>query len=208
LTARSLDRGRIAYGVIDAKNRGDLWVERPRGESLASGNRLLMKFILLDRIVSLEPPRRIVAVKALSLAEEYLADHFPAFPVMPGVLMLEAMIQAAAWLVRVVNDFCQSIVVLEEAKNISYKSFVSPGRTLEVTAEALEISDRFSEFKSFGRCGDDEIVKARLRLRHYNLAGTDPALTGVDHRLVQDLRLRFELLGGPAALKPASASAI
>ena len=59
-----------------------------------------MKFILIDRISVLERGQRIVAHKALSLAEEYLADHFPAFPVIPGVLMLEAMVQASAWLVR------------------------------------------------------------------------------------------------------------
>ena len=59
-----------------------------------------MRFTLVDRIVALEPGKTITAVKNLSLAEEYLADHFPGFPVLPGVLMLEAMTQAAAWLVH------------------------------------------------------------------------------------------------------------
>ncbi len=58
-----------------------------------------MKFLLVDRIESIQPGQRIVTTKALTLAEEYLADHFPAFPVMPGVLMLEALVQSAAWLV-------------------------------------------------------------------------------------------------------------
>ena len=49
-----------------------------------------MRFTLLDRITQLEPGVRIEAVKNLSLAEEYLADHFPLFPVMPGVLMRRA----------------------------------------------------------------------------------------------------------------------
>jgi len=166
-----------------------------------------MKFILIDRICVLEPPRRVVASKSLTLAEEYLADHFPAFPVMPGVLMLEAMVQASAWLVRTTNDFAQSIVVLAEAKNISYKSFVSPGRTLEVTAEAVRLCERDSEFKAFGRCGDEEIVKARLTLRHYNLAERDRLLSDVDARVIAELRKRFELLGGPAALNTSVATA-
>ncbi|MAF57059.1 MAG: hypothetical protein CMK03_03890 [Ponticaulis sp.] len=67
-----------------------------------------MKFHLVDRIESLEPGRRIVTIKALSLAEEYLADHFPAFPVLPGVMMIEALVQSAAWLVRVEQDFARS----------------------------------------------------------------------------------------------------
>ncbi|HOF18642.1 MAG TPA: beta-hydroxyacyl-ACP dehydratase, partial [Phycisphaerae bacterium] len=64
-----------------------------------------MKFHLVDKIESIEPGKRIVTTKALSLAEEYLADHFPAFPVLPGVMMLEALTQSAAWLTRVRQDF-------------------------------------------------------------------------------------------------------
>ena len=63
-----------------------------------------MRFSLIDRIVELEPGERVTATKSLTMAEEYLADHFPHFPVMPGVLMLEAMTQAGAWLVRVSED--------------------------------------------------------------------------------------------------------
>ena len=108
-----------------------------------------MKFILVDRIIALAPPDRIVTSKCLTLAEEYLADHFPTFPVMPGVLMLESMVQSAAWLVRATQDFSHSMVVLEEAKNVNYKSFVSPGRTLKVTVESIRIEERTSEFKAF-----------------------------------------------------------
>ena len=57
-----------------------------------------MRFTLVDRILELQAGQEITAVKNLSLAEEYLADHFPLFPVLPGVLMLEAMTQAGAWL--------------------------------------------------------------------------------------------------------------
>jgi 3-hydroxyacyl-[acyl-carrier-protein] dehydratase len=160
-----------------------------------------MKFILIDRIVALDPPKRITATKSLTLAEEYLADHFPTFPVMPGVLMLEAMVQAAAWLVRATQGFSRSMVVLEEAKNITYKSFVTPGRTLEVTAEAVEIGDSSSEFKAFGNSGDVEMVKARLKLRHYNLAERDSQWAETDERLIVDARRKFELLGGAALLR-------
>jgi len=69
-----------------------------------------MRFVLIDRILEVEPNRcrlsgnqilngqmpRLIGVKNLSLAEEYLGDHFPGFPVMPGVLMLEALTQAGA----------------------------------------------------------------------------------------------------------------
>ena len=55
-----------------------------------------MHFTFVDRVLQLQPGVSITTVKCLSLAEEYLADHFPRFPVMPGVLMLQAMTEAGA----------------------------------------------------------------------------------------------------------------
>ena len=59
-----------------------------------------MKFVLIDKITALDSGKSLTAVKSVSLAEEYLADHFPAFPVLPGVLLLEGLIESASWLVR------------------------------------------------------------------------------------------------------------
>ncbi|MFO0973013.1 MAG: 3-hydroxyacyl-ACP dehydratase FabZ family protein [Phycisphaerae bacterium] len=159
-----------------------------------------MKFVLIDRIVELQRDRRIVSEKALTLAEEYLADHFPTFPVMPGVLMLEAMVQSAAWLARVSTDFSASLVTLAEARNVTYKSFVAPGRVLELRVDAVRIEPGGSEFRGVGVCGDREMVKAQLRLRHGNLAEKDKALAELDATLIDQARRQFELLRGPAAL--------
>ena len=73
-----------------------------------------MKFNLIDKIEHLSDDR-IVAVKQVSLAEEYLADHFPTFPVLPGVMMLEAITQAAGWLLHHRTNFSKSMAVLKEA---------------------------------------------------------------------------------------------
>jgi len=153
-----------------------------------------MKFVLIDRITELVPGERVRAVKALSLAEEYLADHFPTFPVMPGVLMIEAMVQASAWLVRKTEDFAHSMVLLAEAKNVTYKSFVSPGQTLEVTVEAKDIQPAASRFVGTGRCGDTEMIKAHWSLRHFNLADEDPSLADLDRRLIEAARRQMGLL--------------
>ena len=87
-----------------------------------------MRFLLIDRIVDLQPGVRIKAVKSLTMTEEYLADHFPNFPVMPGVLMLEAMTQASAWLIRTSEDFAHSMVTLKQAGNVKYGHFLEPGK--------------------------------------------------------------------------------
>src|ERR1043166_8162376 len=97
-----------------------------------------MRFNLLDRIVDVKPGRLIRIVKNLTLGEEYLADHFPSFPVMPGVLMLQTLVEAGAWLLRVTEDFRHSVIVLREAKNVKYGNFMEPGKNLIVTAELAE----------------------------------------------------------------------
>ena len=109
-----------------------------------------MRFILLDRVTEIVPGVRISAVKAVTLAEEYLADHFPKFPVFPGVMMIEALVQTAAMLVQVTNDFAQSIVVLHEARNVKYKSFVKPGNLLEMSLVAKSIGPEESNFIASG----------------------------------------------------------
>src|SRR5438046_8940544 len=96
-----------------------------------------MKFNLIDKIESLSRDR-IVASKYVSLAEEYLADHFPTFPVLPGVLMLETITQAAGWLLHRRHDFAKSMVVLKEARNVKYGTFVAPGQFLRVDVEWLK----------------------------------------------------------------------
>src|ERR1051325_7827392 len=111
---------------------------------------LPMRFVLIDRIVDLQRGKSLVAVKNLSLAEEYLADHFPGFPVMPGVLMLEALTQAGAWLIRGMEDSAHSVIVLKSARTIKYGSFVEPGRRLQLRVEILEHGERETQFKGEG----------------------------------------------------------
>src|SRR4051812_4855396 len=106
-----------------------------------------MRFWLLDRIRSFKPDQELAAVKNVTLTEEFLADHFPEFPVLPGVFMLEAATQAGAWLLRLSEDFAHSVISLKEAKNIKYADFVAPGQTLDVTVSMLKKDDRLATFK-------------------------------------------------------------
>lgn len=156
-----------------------------------------MRFTLIDRVTGLEPRARITAVKNLSMAEEYLADHFPGFPVMPGVLMLEAMTQAGAWLVRASEDFAHSVVLLKEARNVKYAQFVEPGQTLTVTAELLDQDDRLTRLKAQGAVGGQTAVSARLVLERYNLADEDPSRQLTDDVVKLKLRELFALLYQP-----------
>ena len=156
-----------------------------------------MRFTLVDRIVELEPGDRISAVKNLSLAEEYLADHFPGFPVMPGVLMLEAMTEAGAWLIRASEDFANAIVVLKEARNVKYGQFVEPGQTLRIEAKIISQTDNETKLKTQGTVDGRTTVSARLVLQRYNLADTRPNRATTDKLVKQEMRELFDLLWRP-----------
>jgi 3-hydroxyacyl-[acyl-carrier-protein] dehydratase len=136
----------------------------------------------------------ITAIKALTMTEEYLADHFPHFPVMPGVLMLEALTEAGAWLVRVSEDFSHSMVVLKQANNVKYAQFLEPGQTLTVTAEVLKFDDGEVKLKAYGTVSGRVILNARLTLACYNLADANPQYEATDVALRQDLRTELAIL--------------
>jgi 3-hydroxyacyl-[acyl-carrier-protein] dehydratase len=153
-----------------------------------------MRFSLIDRIVELDLGERITAIKSLTMAEEYLADHFPHFPVMPGVLMLEAMTQASAWLVRVSEDFAHSMVVLRQANNVKYTQFVEPGQTLVVTADVIESGENETKLKACGKVDGRIIVNARLTLAQYNLADLNPEHEPTDAATKLELRNHLALL--------------
>lgn len=153
-----------------------------------------MKFILIDKVVSFEVGSTLAAVKNVSLAEEYLADHFPIFPVLPGVLLLEGLVESASWLVRQTQDFANSMVLLAEARNVKYKSFAAPGMQIQYTVTAKDIEENVSSFKGVGICGDEPIVEAKFTLRHFNLAEKDPKMAMVDGEVVEKLKQRWRLL--------------
>jgi len=153
-----------------------------------------MRFILIDKVISLDSGKEIKTVKSVSLAEEYLADHFPTFPVLPGVLLLEGLIESASWLVREAENFAHSMILLEQARNVKYKSFLTPGAQIEYTVEAKTIEENVSSFTGFGLSGDERIVEARFGLRHFNLADENSALADIDAGVIENMKKRWKLL--------------
>jgi 3-hydroxyacyl-[acyl-carrier-protein] dehydratase len=152
-----------------------------------------VKFNLIDKVESLSD-EKIVAVKYVTLAEEYLADHFPTFPVLPGVLMLEAITQAAGWLLHHRTKFSKSMAILKEAKNVKYGSFVAPGNFLRVEIEFLKQTDAGASFKASGSVNETAALSARIELAYFNLAEKQPELANLDVRMTEHNKSRWAVL--------------
>lgn len=97
-----------------------------------------MRFSLVDKVLELTDDR-IIAVKAVTSAEEYLQDHFPSFPVLPGVFMLESLTQAARQLLVKRLGPAASRYVLAEVRAMKYGNFVAPGDTMRLDVSLASI---------------------------------------------------------------------
>jgi 3-hydroxyacyl-[acyl-carrier-protein] dehydratase len=130
-----------------------------------------MHFDLVDRVLETGGDR-IVTLKQVSAAEEYLQDHFPGFPVLPGVMMIEALVQAARRLAETRPEGQNARLVLGGVRAVKYGSFLRPGDALrcEVTLSKAP-GDGTLEFKGEGtvlRPGGGETptaVSGRFTLR-------------------------------------------
>jgi 3-hydroxyacyl-[acyl-carrier-protein] dehydratase len=159
-----------------------------------------VKFNLIDKI-DLLTDDRIVASKFVSLAEEYLADHFPTFPVLPGVMMLEAATQAAGWVMHRRTGFTKSMAVLKESRNIRYGNFVAPGNFLRIDAELSKSTEAGGTFKvtgsvvdSAGRASENPAITGRIEIALFDLGDKQPELGELDVRIKEHNRLRWKLL--------------
>lgn len=150
-----------------------------------------MKFCLVDRITELTPGESISTIKNVSLAEEYLQDHFPGFSVLPGVMMVEAMVQSCAWLSRVTDEFRFSTVLLKQAKAVKFNSFLKPGQTLNVTAQMKKNENDTATFRASGTVDGESAVSARILLSKQNLQTSSGDMAEADERMQAAARELF-----------------
>jgi len=153
-----------------------------------------MRYCQLDRLISLDPGKHLVAERTLQPEEDYLRDHFPNFPVMPGVIMLEALHQAATWMIRTGDDFASPLVLLREARAVKFGDFLCPGDKLEITVELVKEEGSISTVKAFAEKNGKTTVSARLLLEK---CSTDhPPWLGTDDIVRTQVRKKFQELYG------------
>ena len=120
----------------------------------------------------------MTGVKMVTAAEEYLADHFPGFPVLPGVMMLEALVQAARLFVAGREAPPETSpeappagpLVVTQVRNVRYGNMVRPGQALQVRVTLRKHDDGGYDFQGVGTVDEQVAVQGRFRLEPLNAA--------------------------------------
>ncbi len=114
-------------------------------------------FLMVDRITELIPGEKATGIKNVTINEPYFAGHFPEQPVMPGVLMIEAMAQVGACALLADDKFRGQLAYLAGVDRIRFKRMVGPGETLMISTELSNIKGTIGKGK--GRVSvDGELV--------------------------------------------------
>ncbi len=120
-----------------------------------------MQFVLVDQFLSVEPGRGVTALKTFRPDDPVFADHFPGFPIVPGVLLTESMGQAAGWALatKVGPDRFPLLMMVERAK---FRRFVRPGDEIRLEADLEETREDVWTARTRASVGDERVADARL----------------------------------------------
>jgi 3-hydroxyacyl-[acyl-carrier-protein] dehydratase len=120
-----------------------------------------VRFLLVDRILSMTPGREVVAMRAIPPEEDYFQDHFPGFPVVPGVLLTEMMGQAAAKALNA-DTLPRGNAMLAKILSASFRQWVRPGDVVHLHATIESNEERFATADCRAEVGGRTVAQAKL----------------------------------------------
>jgi 3-hydroxyacyl-[acyl-carrier-protein] dehydratase len=119
-------------------------------------------FLMVDRIIELEPGVKAVGIKNLTINEPQFSGHFPCKPIMPGVLMIEAMAQVGACALFSLDKYHGQLGILAGVDNMRFKRQAVPGDTLTITSQVIKLKGSFGWFKSEIYVQNDLVCRGEL----------------------------------------------
>jgi 3-hydroxyacyl-[acyl-carrier-protein] dehydratase len=121
-------------------------------------------FLLVDRVVELEPGKRAVALKQVSANEPQFTGHFPGRPIMPGVLMVEALAQTAGIAVLTLEEYRGKLGLFAGIDECRFRRLVVPGDTLRLEVTVEKLRGMFGRVKAVATVDDEPAVEATLSI--------------------------------------------
>lgn len=119
-------------------------------------------FLLIDKIVDLQPGKKVTALKNVTINENFFNGHFPIEPVMPGVLIIEAMAQAGAYAILCMDEYKGKIAYFAAIDKVKFRDKVVPGDTLTLDVEIVKLKKVGGIGKGTAYVGEKKVAEAEF----------------------------------------------